>query len=241
MPDTKVVLITGASQGIGKAIAKRLAKQNYSVALLARNKEKLEQLSDELEKTFNISASVHPTDVSDKQAVKAAVQEVIEQHGRIDVLFNNAGIAFSGTSDIDIEKFEAMIKVNLLGAFYVLYNVIPQMKKQQSGYIFNLISRSAMVARPNLGGYAASKFGLRGFSESLYKELAPDGIKVTALHPGWVNTEMTQDVNLEGEKMIQPEDIAGLVEALLQLSQYAFVQDIVIEPLRIIELLHYKP
>ena len=189
-----------------------------------------------LQQQYSTAINAYPTDVSDKIAVQQTIQQIINDHGRIDILFNNAGVAYQGTSDICPDHFEAMIRINLLGAFYVLHAVIPQMKKQQSGYIFNLVSRSGITARPIVGGYAASKFGLRGYSEALYKELAPLGIKVTALHPGWVNTDMTNKVKIPRNEMIQTDDIATIVDMLLRLNPFTHISDIVIEPRSVIDL-----
>ncbi len=237
----KVALITGASQGIGACVAHRLANLGYDPALLSRNKEKLAKLQASIQSEMGNTVTIHPTDVSNINAVNQAIKEVIKQHQRIDVLFNNAGIAIAGTSEIAPADFEKLMQVNVLGAYYVLHAVIPQMKAQGSGYIFNLASRSGVSARPQVGAYGATKYALRGYNEALYKELAPLGIKVTALHPGWVNTEMTSDVNIPNEKKIQTKDIAELVEALLKLAPYTFIKEITIEPQRAIELMDGRP
>jgi short-subunit dehydrogenase len=211
-------------------VAHHLASLGYEVALLARNTKKLDALKKEILASTNVKVSVYTVDVTDRLAVTKAVAQVVATHQQIDVLFNNAGIVHRGTSELEVEKFKQMIEVNLMGAFYVLQAVVAQIKKQQSGYIFNLVSRSAIVARSVLGGYAASKFALRGFSEALANELASEGIKVTALHPGWVATEMSADISVPPEEMLQVSDIAQLVESLLKLSRYAHIRDILIEP-----------
>ncbi|MDF1654824.1 MAG: SDR family NAD(P)-dependent oxidoreductase [Coxiellaceae bacterium] len=233
--DEKVAIVTGASRGIGKAVADRLASMGYHVALLARTMDELELVSRDIQHRYGVKADCYKIDVTSKQQVFDCIAEIHEQYGHVDVVFNNAGIAFKGTSWIDPDKFEEMLKVNLLGAFYVIHAVAENMKQRQSGYIFNLVSRSGVIGRESLGGYAASKFGLRGFSEALYKELSPHHVKVTSLHPGWVSTDMTKGLDVPQEEMIQTCDIADIVECLLGLSRYTYVQDIVIEPQAVIK------
>ncbi|MDF1795035.1 MAG: SDR family NAD(P)-dependent oxidoreductase [Coxiellaceae bacterium] len=233
--DEKVAIVTGASRGIGKAVAERLARMGYHVALLARTIEELRLVSSDIQLRYGVKADCYEVDVTQKQQVFDCVDDVVKQYGQVDVVFNNAGIAIKGTSWLDPDDFEAMLKVNLLGAFYVIHAVAQGMKQRESGYIFNLVSRSGVIGRESLGGYAASKFGLRGFSEALYKELSPYHVKVTSLHPGWVSTDMTKGLDVPQEQMIQTCDIADMVECLLGLSRYTYVQDIIIEPQAVIK------
>ncbi|MEM1244607.1 MAG: SDR family oxidoreductase, partial [Pseudomonadota bacterium] len=148
---------------------------------------------------------------------------------KIDVLVNNAGIAIKGTADIKTEDFEKIIKINLLGAFYVMHEVVPYMKQQRSGHIINMASTAAKDARANLGAYAASKFGLAGYSDALFKELADFNIDVSTLCPGMVATEMSDGSPIPDTEKIQPEDIAESIEYILKLSQHAIVKEIVIK------------
>ncbi len=232
---SKVAIVTGASRGIGRSVAERLAKMGYHVALLARTLSDLKELAKDIKHGYGVDAECFEVDVTEKEQVFSVVTQLLERYGHIDVVFNNAGIVYKGTSWLDPEKFEAMLEVNVLGAFYLIHAVAETMKERQSGYIFNLVSRSGVIGRESLGGYAASKFALRGFSEALYKELSPYHVKVTSLHPGWVNTDMTKDMPLPQEQMIQTCDIADMVECLLGLSRYTYVQDIVIEPQAVIK------
>ncbi len=226
----QLALVTGASQGIGKAVAYKLAELDYNLALISRSAEKLQQVKQTINQAYpKVKITCYPVDVTDSQLVEQAVADIIKHNHSIDLLFNNAGISLPGTSEISKENFESMVKVNLLGAFYVLHAVIPQMKQQQSGYIINLASRSGKIARPQLGGYAASKFGLVGLNEALYKELLPFNIKVTAINPGFVNTEMTRKAPVENEAKIQPEDIADTVAYLLKLSPGTYLKEINID------------
>jgi len=129
------------------------------------------------------SASIYSVDVADAQAVENCIQDIVAQHKRIDILFNNAGIFEPGTIETSIEHIEKVININLLGAMYVAKFVALQMKKQRSGYIFNVSSMSGKRAFPRYGVYAASKFGLVGYGEALLKELVAYGVKVTNLLP----------------------------------------------------------
>jgi short-subunit dehydrogenase len=226
----KCAMITGASQGIGKAVAIKLAGLGYNLALIARTAEKLQQVKQEINQHYpKVEVSCYPVDVSESELVEQAVVDIIKCYKTIDLLFNNAGISMPGTSEISKEIFADMIKVNLLGAFYVLHAVIPHMKQQQSGYIINLASRSGKIARPQIGAYAASKFGLVGFNEALYKELLPFNIKVTAINPGFVNTEMTRKAQVADEDKIQTEDIADTVAYLLKLRAGTYIKEVNID------------
>ena len=227
----KVAIITGANKGIGKAIAMGLATLNYQTVLIGRNEADLDKVSTQIERENKIQPLVFQLDITNSKAVREIIQTVVERFGRIDVLVNNAGIYFGGSSTISEEDFRKMLETNLTAQFVFLHKVIPVMKKQQSGYIFNVASRAGKIGFSDSGGYSASKFGLVGLSQSLYRELNPLGIRVTALCPGWVNTKMAYEAGtpLQGEQMIQPEDLFETIKWLLSLSPGACVKEVVLE------------
>ncbi len=226
----KVAIITGASKGIGKAIAIGLGKMNYQTVLIGRNQEDLKKIADEIAGSGGPLPSWFSLDITDSKKVKETVNELVKQYGRIDILVNNAGIHFGGSLDLPEENFKKMLETNLVAQLVFAQEVVPIMKKQQSGYIFNVSSRSGKVGFAHGGGYSASKFGLLGLNESLYRELTPQGIKVTALCPAWVNTRMAREAgtSLEAEEMIQPEDLYRTILWLLSLSPGACVKEVVI-------------
>ena len=225
----RVAVVTGASRGIGKAVAEALAASGFDLALCARSKDELAKLKEALGKN-GTSVEIYPLDVTDESAVRHMVDDTVERFGRIDLLFNNAGIFRGGTSEIALEDFVAMLDINLKAAFHFVSLIAPVMKQQKSGTIINISSRSGKYAKPGSGGYAASKFGLVGLNEALYRELSDKGIKVTAICPGWVDTEMATMSGLDGSDMIATADIVKTVEWLLTLSPTACVKEVCIEP-----------
>lgn len=224
-----VALVTGASRGIGKAIALALAQDGYKLCLLARSKDKLEETARAI-KALDINPAVEPeyyvADITDKHRINEVVSEIIEKNNRIDVLVNNAGKGAVGTTDMPLDTFKELVDINLIGAFNVARLVAKQMIQQKSGYIFNVASMSGKRALAVVGGYAASKFGLVGLNEALFEELAPHNIKVTAICPATVATEMSANITwLTEEEKIQVEDIVKSVRYLLQLSPSALVKE----------------
>ncbi|MCG8436249.1 MAG: SDR family oxidoreductase [Gammaproteobacteria bacterium] len=221
----KVAIVTGASRGIGRTVAEAFIERGYRVALVARTKAALEELAQGSDHVLAL-----PVDVADAAAIDQAVQAVVDKWGAIDILFNNAGILREGTSDASLEDFDDLYRINLRAAFVFIKAVAPHMKSQRSGYVFNLASRSGKFAFPKFGAYAASKFGMIGLNEALFKELAPYGVKVTALCPSWVDTDMAQqgDSPLDKPDMIQTADIMKTVDWLLELSPAAAVQEVII-------------
>ncbi len=226
----KVALITGASKGIGKAIAIGLGKLNYQTVLIGRDSDDLKSVKEEIIRSGCSEPALFALDITDSKKVKETIAEVLKQFGRIDILVNNAGIHFNGTLDLPEPDFRKMLNTNLTAQFVMLQEVVPVMKKQKSGYIFNVASRSAKVGFAGSGAYCASKFGLLGLNESLYRELTPQGIKVTALCPAWVDTNMAQEAGtpLQPDEMIQPEDLLKTIRWLLELSPGACVKEVVI-------------
>jgi NAD(P)-dependent dehydrogenase (short-subunit alcohol dehydrogenase family) len=228
----KVAIVTGASRGIGACVAAGLAEDGYAVALTARSKHSLEEVATQIRSRVSAKAPEILTfalDVQDHAAVDNMVSSVVASQGRIDVLFNNAGAGLSGSVDLSHEEFDRVLAVNLKGAFNFLKAVVPIMKEQGEGTIINVASRAGKIGFVNSGAYSASKFGLVGLSESLYRELCPLGIKVTALCPSWVDTEMTKEAPVNKEEMLVPDDLLKTVRWLLSMSPAAVVKDLIIE------------
>lgn len=227
----KIALITGA-RGIGKTVALGLAKDGYRICLLSRSQTSLQEAVTEIIEYAQLPSSFEPSmyecDVSNTTLVNQSIKDIIKKFGQIDVLFNNAGILRDGTLE-SAKDFNDMINVNLIGAFNILHAVVPHMKKRQQGYIFNLASICGKVGYAGIGAYTASKFGLVGLSESLFNELASCNVKVTAICPSYVATDMVSHLEYPPQSlMIKPDDILQIVKGLLQLSSQACVKEIVV-------------
>lgn len=229
--EMKVALVTGASRGIGRAVAEALAEDGYHLAVAARSADALAALrKDVTGRLKEVDVLTFAVDIRDTKAIGEMVSDIVQHFERIDLLFNNAGIFHLGTADLSLDQFGEMIDVNLKAAFNLIHHVVPLMRKQRSGHIINLSSRSGKIGKPRSGGYAASKFGLVGLNEALYRDLAPLGIKVTAVCPGWVATEMADSSGLSRDEMIQTDDIVNTVRWLLALGPKTHVKEILIEP-----------
>lgn len=232
----KIALITGASRGIGKAISEHLAKTGYFVILLARNEKALEEITNQINHGDG-KAVYFPIDVSNSNQVRLCIEKVITEYGHIDLLFNNAGILKQGTTDLSDEEIDELIKINLNGAIYIAKYVASQMKKQKYGYIFNLSSLGGKIAASFAGVYAASKFGLSGFSEALSKEMSLYGVKVTNICPAMIATEMTRGRKFKADQMLQVNDITKTLDYLLSLSKNAIPTEIIINCFPFVERL----
>ena len=228
MTDKKVALITGASRGIGKACALELAKAGYDVVInYVGNEEAANQTVSELKK-LGVDAYAAKFDVTDKDAVEAGVAEVLAKKGRIDVLLNNAGITRDGLFlRMPAENWEAVINTNLNSAFYVSSPVVKIMVKQRFGVIINMASIVGVFGNAGQANYSAAKAGLIGFTKSLAKELASRNIRVNAIAPGFIQTDMTKDLKLEGlydhiplKRLGEVEDIAKAVKFLAEDAPY---------------------
>ncbi|MFZ1977561.1 MAG: SDR family oxidoreductase [Bacteroidota bacterium] len=188
----QVIVLTGASSGIGRELALQLARQGAFLALASRNSEKLSQLAKECEQ-LNGKALAIPTDVSRPQDCAALIQKTVNAYKRLDILINNAGLTMYGNfEDIkDIEMFETLIKVNYLGSVYCTHYALPYLK-QSRGRIVGISSLTGKNGVPTRTGYAASKHAMAGFFDSLRIELAGSGVTVTMIYPGFVATEMRE-------------------------------------------------
>lgn len=235
MSDTPVAVITGANRGIGQAIAQGLALDGYQTVLIGRSRPELDHVAKTIWEKANhneaLSPLVVPLDLTRLDKIDPTLGPVLEKLGRADVLVNNAGQWIGGSLGIDGKEFESLLRINLTAQLAVTQCVIPYMRKQGKGHIFNVASRAGKVGFAGDGAYCASKFALVGLSESLYRELVPLGIKVTALCPGWVSTNMAVEARaaITPEQMIQPEDLLHTVRWLLALSPEACVKEVLLE------------
>ena len=233
MRKKSIAIITGASRGIGRAISLSLAEEGYKVLLFARSEDTLLDVANEIKTNYpnSPSAETFPCDLTDANKVNSLLDQITEKYENIDILVNNAGVYKSGSIEHSLDDFKDLLDVNLAAPFLFLKAIIPVMKKQGYGYIFNVASRAAKIGFEGSGFYAASKFGLLGLTESLYREFSKLNIKVTALCPSYVNTPMAIEAGapMEGEEMIQPEDLAITIKYLLSLSKDAYVRELMID------------
>lgn len=224
-------VITGASRGIGKAIARKFAANGYSLFLCSRHEESLLSAAEEIKLEFpSVSVYAKAFDLGKKQQAQFFARWVIEQAATIDILVNNAGTFVPGNvSDEPDGALEEMLDVNLCSAYHLTRALLPRFMEQRSGHIFNVGSIAGLKAYPGGGSYSISKFALHGFSKNLRHELMPHGIKVTTLMPGAVYTDSWKGF-VEEERIMQADDIAQVVYTASQLSPQATVEEIVIRP-----------
>lgn len=224
----KVAIITGAARGIGKAAAVALAKEGVHVGLLARTEATLKEVAAELQ-GLGVKAAYAAADVSSQEQVEAAIASITKELGAADILINNAGIGTFGTvMEMDPELWKQIIDVNLMGTYYVTRAVLPQLIEKNGGDIINISSTNGLNGAATSSAYSASKFGVIGFTESLAQEVRRNNIRVSALTPSTVATDMALESNLIKEnndnKFIQPEDIAEFIVNQLKLHPRVYIK-----------------
>lgn len=224
----KNALVTGAGKGIGRAVALALAQEGANVALLARTEQQLREVAQEIE-GLGVRAVVVTADVADRLAVEAAVAQALQELGSLDILINNAGIGtFAKLVDMDPAEWEKIIQVNLLGTYYVTRAVLPQMIQRESGDIINIASTAGQRGAATTSAYSASKFAILGLTESLMQEVRKQNIRVSALTPSTVATELAINNKLTDgnpEKVMQPEDLAEFIISQLKLNRRIFIKE----------------
>ncbi|MEP6595483.1 MAG: SDR family oxidoreductase [Ginsengibacter sp.] len=226
------VVITGASRGIGKAIAEKFAAEGYNLFLCSRDKKRLSECVVEL-KTANIKNTIlfHSADLSNKMEVQEFGKWILQQNSSIDILINNAGHFLPGSIYNEEDGvLEKMIGINLYSVYHLTRSVLPKMMAQKSGHIFNICSIAALKAYPNGGSYSISKHALMGFSKNLREEMKPHNIKVTCVYPGAVFTSSWEASGVDRERVMAVNDIAETIYSISKLSPQACVEDIVLRP-----------
>ncbi|RPD50681.1 3-ketoacyl-ACP reductase [Paracnuella aquatica] len=224
----KIALVTGAGKGIGKAVALALATEGVHVGLLARSEGDLQQVA-ETAAAKGVKVSVAVADITNLDAVNAAVAKISSELGPIDILINNAGTAaFGGFLQLEPAQWEQIIKVNLMGVYYTTRAVLQQMIDRKTGDIVNISSTAGQRGAAATSAYSASKFAVLGLTESLMQEVRKHNIRVTALTPSTVATDLAKELKLTDgnpEKVMQPEDFAELIVMQLKLNRRVFVKE----------------
>jgi 3-oxoacyl-[acyl-carrier protein] reductase len=228
----KTAVVTGGTRGIGRGIADALVRSGSNVCLSGRNAQDVDRVVEELDDLDESRVSGAVCDVRDYDQVKALLAFAVSEFGGVDILVNNAGIGiFESVEAMSPEDFRALLETNLFGVFYCCHEVIPYLKERGGGYIINISSLAGANPHPRMAAYNASKFGLNGFSEALMQEVRHDGIKVSYIMPGSVNTEFGGDEPDETKSwQLQPEDIARVVIDLLHHDDRALPSRIEIRP-----------
>lgn len=240
--DGKIVIVTGASSGIGEATAKRLAKAGAKVVLVARRKDRLDSLAKDI-KSEKGDALVIEADVTDRNKAPEIIKQVTEQWGGVDILINNAGVMLNGpTKDAPLEEWEQMIHLNILGLLYMTHATLPVLRKKGKGHIVNISSVAGRTTRPGSAVYNATKWGVNAFTDALRQEIAGDKlhIRTTLIEPGAVDTELQSHLrdevreqwkqNFGDIEMLEADDIAEAIYFALSRPDRVNVNEILIRP-----------
>lgn len=226
------VVITGATKGIGRALAEKFAAAGYSIVACARSETDLKNMAEDFFSRFpRISFDFMAIDIGNKEQVKSFGSWIANSGFSPGILVNNAGYFLPG--DIHSEDdgmIERMVAVNLYGAYHLTRQVLPGMISRKKGHIFNICSIASFKPMANVGSYGISKFALLGFSKHLREEMKPFNIKVTAVYPGATMTASWEGTEVSKERIMEADDIAEMVLAASRLSEQAVVEDIIIRP-----------
>ena len=228
----KLIVVTGGTKGIGKAIIEKFSRHDFDIATCSRNRQELELLTTTLHK-LNPSTNVfiRQADLSDKNQTKGFCEFIRTLQRPIDVLVNNAGYFLPGQFVTEPEDtLEKMINANVYSAYHTTRGLAGEMITKRAGHIFNMCSIASIKAYPNGGSYAIAKFALLGFSKCLREELKEFGIRVTAVIAGATKTASWEGTNLPDERFMKVEDIADAIYATYTLSDRSVIEEIVIRP-----------
>ncbi len=227
----KLIVVTGGTKGIGRAIIERFARAGFDIATCSRNKNDLDDLRIQIEKGFKVNVFVLEADMADTKHVKDFTDFINKLNRPVDVLVNNAGYFEPGqiTEEPD-GLLERMMHSNLYSSYYTTRGLIGGMKSRKHGHVFTICSIASIKAYPNGGSYAISKFALLGFTKVLREELKGFGIRVTAVLPGATKTSSWGETDLPDSRFMKPEDVAEAVYGAYSLSEHSVVEEILIRP-----------
>jgi len=225
-------IITGASKGIGKAIALKLASDGIHLILTARNFSELDLLKQEIQKEYpNIQVSVYTADLSNRVEVEKLIEDVLAQHQDLNILINNAGIYKQGDISIGDESIlEEMMAVNLYAPIHISRGLLPNLLKNQKSQIINICSIAGLDPYPRAGMYSISKFAMQGFSRCLREELKEKAIKVCTIYPGATWSNSWEGSDLPATRIMQSSDVAEVISMSIKLSPSAVLEEITLRP-----------
>ncbi|HCY8617105.1 TPA: SDR family oxidoreductase [Staphylococcus aureus] len=224
----KVALVTGAGSGIGEAIATLLHEEGAKVVLAGRNKDKLQNVANQLAQD---SVKVVPTDVTKKEEVDELIKIAQQTFGGLDIVINSAGQMLSSKiTDYQVDEWDSMIDVNIKGTLYTAQAALPTMLEQSSGHLINIASISGFEVTKSSTIYSATKVAVHTINQGLEKELAKTGVKVTSISPGMVDTAITAAYNPTDRKKLEPQDIAEAVLYALTQPKHVNVNEITVRP-----------
>lgn len=226
-------VITGASKGIGKAIAEKLAAEGFNVIICARSADTLAAArADILKKNPAITVMAETVDMGDKAQVLAFAQKIKANYTSIDILVNNAGIFIPGALHKEEDGLlEKLMAVNVYSAYHLTRELLPLMISQRNGHIFNMCSTASHHAYPNGGSYSITKYALLGFTKNLRQELLQYDIRVTAVSPGPTLTASWEGFDAPPNRMMPPEDIASVIWSAFSLAKQTVIEEILLRPM----------
>ncbi len=223
------IVVTGASRGIGLAIAEKFAKEGYDLALIARSEKELKGIKKRFEELYKVIVYTYTCDISDYNIIKEIINDLTKRITNITALINNASVGHFGLMrNLDVNRWEETIKVNLLGTYYVTKELLPFFIQKRSGDIINISSGAGEEGYSFCSAYSASKFGLSGFTESLMKEVRSIGVRVSLLSLDTVQTEMSRKSGLKvnnWDTIMKDEDVANVVYFMKNLPDHVFLKE----------------
>lgn len=229
--DNKVAVVTGAGRGIGAAIASKLAGLGASVVVCGRKRGPIENTAKSISQG-GLKAVATECDVTDLRSVESLAQNVESNFGRLDVLINNSGIGSfkNPLHTLPPEEWDKVLNTNLRGVYYCIRSFVPLMVRSGGGHIVNISSLAGKNPLPNGAAYAASKWGLNGLSYSIAEELRGHNIRVSVVCPGSTNTDLSPHEGKDPAKMLQPDDVAHVVEMLVTQESRSFASEVLLRP-----------